>query len=192
MRRVLLLGATGFLVLLPWLNGGEAEEVSPVAAREGAQIPPDAAPPGAEGTQGSSSVPSPEEARAQRGEPAGTPAGAAASGEAQAGKDKGAGNDLPIRDPFQSFLPYDVSQRLAAPQPEPGPEEGGPAKEDVLDLTQFNVAGLVWGIEQARAIINNQIVGVGDTIGEAQVLRIDRDGILFGYHEREFLLKRNL
>ncbi len=115
---------------------------------------------------------------------------------ARQGEDKAqeaAAPELSFRDPFRSFLPYDVAQQNGVEGSALGEDaQASIPKEEILDLSQFSVAGLVWGIEEARAIINGEIVAVGDTIGEAQVLRIDRDGILFGFHGREYLLKRNL
>ena len=100
---------------------------------------------------------------------------------------------LDFRDPFQSFLPSDVTEREEMEVPEwMKEEELEVPQEEVLDVSQFKVTGLVWGIDEARAIINDQILAVGDTIAEAVILRIDRDGILFGFHGHEYLLERNL
>ncbi len=119
------------------------------------------------------------------------PPEAAAPQGAPKGRQAPPASDLSFRDPFQSFLPSDVveqEERAEASSTDENTESI--PEEELLDLSQFSVAGLVWGIDEARAIINGEIVAVGDAIGEAQVLRIGRDGILFGFHGREYLLKR--
>ncbi len=100
--------------------------------------------------------------------------------------------DFSFRDPFQSFLPVHVAQRGEMEEPDWMRQEELIPEEEVLDLSQFTVTGLVWGLDEARAIIDDQILAVGDTIREAQILRIDREGILFDFHGREYLLERNL
>jgi len=117
---------------------------------------------------------------------------AAASPQAEKNQKEALEVDLNFRDPFQSFLPSDIKEREQMEEPEwqKGQEEQIP-REEILDVSDFSVTGLVWGIEEARAIINGEILAVGDTIGGGKILRIDRDGILFGYYGREYLLKRN-
>ncbi|MGE5279645.1 MAG: hypothetical protein ACM3L6_02730 [Deltaproteobacteria bacterium] len=100
--------------------------------------------------------------------------------------------DLSFRDPFRSFLPFDQDLFRQAEREvrEKGMGEEEIPEEEVLNLGQFDVAGLVWGVEQARAIINGKIYGVGDVISDATIVRIDRKGILFEYKGREYQLPR--
>src|SRR5512135_344345 len=88
------------------------------------------------------------------------------------------------RDPFVSGLPRKVIP-VGVTQATP---EGPTHKAFVAD--QFKVTGMVWGIEKAKAIINDQIVGVGDVINEATIKRIDKEGILVEFDGQEYLLKR--
>jgi len=101
--------------------------------------------------------------------------------------------DLTFRDPFLSFLPQDIEEQQEETEFEASwaqEDSGEIPEEEVLDTSVFEVSGLVWGIDEARAIINGSIVGVGDTIGDAKILRIDREGILFLYFDRQYLLDR--
>ncbi len=119
--------------------------------------------------------------------------GPAAPNETDADRQERPEADFNFRDPFQSFFPFDVVQREEMEEPAWMNEQGEPVpEEEVLHVEQFKVTGLVWGIEEARAIIDDQVLGVGDTIKGAEIVRIDREGILFDFHGRAYLLKRKL
>jgi hypothetical protein len=95
------------------------------------------------------------------------------------------------RDPFEKALPVE--------EPEVSPERAGDSKEisgltsqKEFDPSLFDVSGLVWGIEESRAIINGQIVGVGSVVEDATIKKIDKEGILLEFDGQEVLLKRNM
>jgi hypothetical protein len=94
-----------------------------------------------------------------------------------------------IQDPFISSLPLKsvvVSQSEAAairPTTETGPNEK-------FDYSSLKVSGLVWGAEKPRAIIDEKVVGIGDTIKEAKILNISKEGILFNYRGKQYLMER--
>lgn len=62
-----------------------------------------------------------------------------------------------------------------------------------VTLPAMTVSGIVWGTIQPRAIINGDIYEEGDIVkdAEAQVKRINEEGILFMYKDKEFLMKRS-
>lgn len=61
--------------------------------------------------------------------------------------------------------------------------------EDVFLPEGFLVQGMVWGVEPTKAIINDEVVSKGDTILDAQVLDIKKDGVHLLYSGKEFIVK---
>lgn len=66
------------------------------------------------------------------------------------------------------------------------------AEEESVTPPAFTVTGIVWGTDRPQAIINDGIYGEGDIIEgtEAKIKKIDEEGILFEFKEKEFLKKR--
>lgn len=76
-------------------------------------------------------------------------------------------------------LPSILKARLfKKPVPEP---VAGPAEEILPDFT-VTVTGTVWGTDNPVAIIDGEICCVGDRVKEAEILQIDKHGVLFLYH----------
>lgn len=44
-------------------------------------------------------------------------------------------------------------------------------------MPSLKVTGLVWNTDQPRAIINGQIVGIGDMVQDVKILNISKDSI---------------
>lgn len=83
-----------------------------------------------------------------------------------------------LRDPLRS--PWEIKEEApTAPVVE----------EEIVSLPSFSVQGMAWGAEPAKAIINEQVLGKGDTILDAQVLDIKKDGIHLLYKGKEFIIK---
>jgi len=55
-------------------------------------------------------------------------------------------------------------------------------------LSGLTVQGIIWGGRVAQAIINNSVVKVGDTVQGAQIIEINKDGIVVSYGNREFII----
>lgn len=70
-------------------------------------------------------------------------------------------------------------------QPYPDPT---PVQEPPPSLT---VQGLIWNSKRPQAIINNQVVDIGDTVQEAKVLAIEKFKIRVLYRGKEFDLPQN-
>ncbi|MFH0801948.1 MAG: hypothetical protein V2A78_06115 [bacterium] len=92
-----------------------------------------------------------------------------------------------LKDPFESYLPSDevpaLGQQPSLPQAEPEtPEE--------FDYTLLAVTGIVWGSAKPKAIINGDVVGKGDVVNGAEIIDISKEGILFKYNDKEYLMKR--
>jgi len=72
------------------------------------------------------------------------------------------------------FAPLEL-QRVQAPVQKEGP--------------QFRLNGIVWSEDQPLAIVNDTIVGVGDTIQGAQVVEIKRREVILKYEGKVLSLK---
>ncbi len=86
-----------------------------------------------------------------------------------------------LRDPFKSpfemqAIPVVVEAELTAPTAEYG-------------LSHLNVQGMVWGSKMPQAIINNQIVRIGEVIDGAEVLEIRREGVYVLYEGRQYIVR---
>ncbi len=89
-------------------------------------------------------------------------------------------NATSLRDPFD---------------PEPLKEEDDEKKDKdakdnrpQLPLPNLVVQGIVWGAELSQAIINNQVVKVGDQIEGVRIVGISKDGIIVFYGGRKQLI----
>ena len=62
--------------------------------------------------------------------------------------------------------------------------------KDEFDYSSLKVTGLVWGAQMPKAIIDGNVVGIGDTVKEAKILDISKVGIMFDYKGKQYLMKR--
>lgn len=76
-----------------------------------------------------------------------------------------------LRDPFKTLI---ISEKQS------GQEVAG-TQQPKLDLTKFNVQGIIWGGKIPQAIINNQVLGINDLIVGAKILKIDQEGITLNF-----------
>ena len=96
---------------------------------------------------------------------------------------------LTVRDPFLPQLPKtqimktaveaDLRTRHNKPdkvEPRPVTEVPKP-KESPVVLPVLRVQGIIWGTDKPEAIINDHVVGVGESILKAKVQTIYKDGI---------------
>ncbi len=98
-----------------------------------------------------------------------------------------------FRDPFISGLPKEVETKIVA-MPAQTSEAGYEAVElapEEFDYSSLSVTGLLWGSDKPKAIINNDIFGIGSVINGATIVQIDAKGILFEYNGKQFLLQRS-
>jgi len=73
------------------------------------------------------------------------------------------------RDPLKSLLP-----RVA-------PAPGKPLK--------MNVQGLIWNTDRPSAIINGQVLNIGDSIDSAKIINITKEGVLIIFSGEKFLIR---
>ncbi len=79
-----------------------------------------------------------------------------------------------LKDPFQSAL---TGEKVGEVQ-----KEGG-ASAQPPDL---RVQGIVWGGNAPQAIVNDKVVNAGDNIGEAKIIKIDKEGVLVSSGGRQY------
>ena len=90
-----------------------------------------------------------------------------------------------LKDPFESYLPNQEKPEEVSPSA----GKAGVA-EETFDTSSLQVTGLVWGTENPKAIINGNVVGKGDVVNGGEIIDISKEGILFKYKEKEYLMKR--
>jgi len=89
-----------------------------------------------------------------------------------------------VRNPFQSCLPHKVEQ----------PVEEAPAEQPVIEVKEifdeslYKINGLIWGSYKPKAIINNEIYGVGDKLSEAEITKIDKNGVTLIFNDEEYVI----
>lgn len=95
---------------------------------------------------------------------------------------------MAFRDPFKTWLP---SKEKGVPKMTEESVDMGPvAVEEKFDYSTLDVTGIVWGEAQPKAIINDNVYGIGDEINEATIINISKDGILLKFKNKEYLMKR--
>ena len=59
--------------------------------------------------------------------------------------------------------------------------------KETFNASIYNVDGLIWGYKP-KAIINNDIYGIGDKLGKAEIVRIDKDGVALVFNDEEYVI----
>ncbi|MDD5291807.1 MAG: hypothetical protein PHY46_01305 [Candidatus Omnitrophica bacterium] len=57
-----------------------------------------------------------------------------------------------------------------------------------FDASMYKINGLLWGAQETKAIINNEIYNVGDKLGEAKITKIDKNGVTVIFNNKEYIL----
>lgn len=96
---------------------------------------------------------------------------------------------IDFKDPFMSALPSKEKDLPEDTPVEEGAVEAEPEEE--FDPAKYQVTGLVWGQAAPKAIINDSIYGIGDTVEGAKIINIDKEGILWEFNSKEYLMKRD-
>lgn len=81
-----------------------------------------------------------------------------------------------LRDPLANLLPK--------PVPAPAVSEQAPVEEvkPPEPPPQLLVKGIWWEAGRPKALINNEIYGIGESIGGARITAIARDGVTLDFH----------
>lgn len=88
-----------------------------------------------------------------------------------------------LPDPFLS--PFEI-EALSKTQVEIKTEELEISQEE---LEGFQVTGVVWGSKLPQAIINENVVRVGEIINGASIVDITKEGVYVVYEEKKYLLR---
>ena len=77
------------------------------------------------------------------------------------------------------------------PREEPAPMEPAPLKEEHVFFSRdaFELSGLIWDSDRPQAILNGQIVNIGDRLDQWTVLHIDKQGVEVGQKNKVFLIE---
>ena len=84
--------------------------------------------------------------------------------------------------PFAAKLPKKIPLQ-AIPEVQPSPFEprvplpSAPLKEEEPQAPSFKIFGIVWNTDRPQAIINNQVVSMGDKIENSEIVAINKIGI---------------
>lgn len=84
----------------------------------------------------------------------------------------------PVEQIIREVVEY-KAESLADPfiAPEMEGEPAGPVETQAMPLPNFSVQGVIWGGSLPQAIINDQVVKIGDTIQGAKVISIGKEGV---------------
>ncbi len=83
-----------------------------------------------------------------------------------------------LRDPFRDYLTEDSESEIST--------EIGVRKETEVSPPSLIVQGIISGGRINQAIINNKIVKVGDTIEDAIITNIDKNGITISFSNKSY------
>ena len=81
------------------------------------------------------------------------------------------------RDPFSTYLRKDDLNSAALENADLKPE---------FDLSILKVQGIIWGVNTPQAIINNEVLTVGNLIQGAKILSIEKKGITLSFKGRVY------
>lgn len=90
------------------------------------------------------------------------------------------------RDPLRPALPVRPKKEKPLEKAKETPKETKKEPPKEIILPTFTITGIVWGKASPRAIIDNQVYKIGDTIKGAKILDITEKGIRMIYEEKEF------
>lgn len=58
--------------------------------------------------------------------------------------------------------------------------------EKTFDVSIYEVQGLIWATNKPKAIINNEIYSIGDKLGGADITKIDKEGVILIFDDKEY------
>ena len=110
-----------------------------------------------------------------------------------------------LRDPFTPQLPLPPVEEIQKPAVQnppkespskqemviPQPSSQKTTKEEPLKPPAMKIFGVIWNSNQPQAIINDQIVKVGDHIEEWTIQKIDKEGIEISARGNKILIPTN-
>ena len=102
---------------------------------------------------------------------------------------EGISETMHFKDPFQSQLPIrEIALPILGVKVEVKPIQKA---EEVINPPMLNITGLVWGASRPQAIINDQVVDIGNVIEDATIININKSGVDISYRGKRFTLDPN-
>lgn len=91
-----------------------------------------------------------------------------------------------LRDPFSDLfqLAEEKAKKEKEAQIVQAPLENIVPDKPLPSLDNFKVQGVIWGGKFPQAIINNKVLGVGDSIEGVEIIKIDKKGITLNFAGR--------
>jgi hypothetical protein len=87
-----------------------------------------------------------------------------------------------LRDPLKSLLPAERRVLASATPQGTTISTGSSAPTGAVALPPLVVQGVVWGTLAPKAIINNEVYGVGDVVRGVTIVSITHEGVLVEVH----------
>jgi hypothetical protein len=87
-----------------------------------------------------------------------------------------------LRDPFKAYIIKEEPVPVILP-------ESSELTNPTLNLNRFTVQGIIWGVKVPQAIINNQVLTIGDLIEGAEILSIEKSGVTLIFSGSVYNLK---
>ena len=86
------------------------------------------------------------------------------------------------RSPFKDWFPIIIKEEPI--------EEVIVKPEKVFDVSGYSLQGIVWGSYKPKAVINNKIYSIGDILDEAEIIKIDKEGVVLKLEDKEYVIAR--
>jgi len=95
-----------------------------------------------------------------------------------------------LRDPFIDLFQLSIENEQKEKEMKNirVPKEVTKTQEPLPSLEKFKVQGVIWGGKFPQAIINNKVLGVGDSIDGVEIVNIEKKGITLNLAGRAFNL----
>ena len=95
-----------------------------------------------------------------------------------------------VKNPFKPYTSFNEEASVAETPVVNSEETPKQTVENKFDYSSLKVTGTVWGNDKPKAIINDKVVGIGDVVDDAKIINITKDGILFEYKDKQYLMNR--
>ena len=104
-----------------------------------------------------------------------------------------------LKDPFSTRVPAPViiapakviatAMKSVVEAVASTPKPSAPQEQPVVKAPELKVSGVVWEGDSPQAIINDRVVGVGDTVKDAKVVAIRRSEVEVGVQGKNFVIR---
>jgi hypothetical protein len=96
-------------------------------------------------------------------------------------------NGRNYRDPLK--IPLELMKPIKIEKVEEVGEKEEVKFEEEIILPEFKLQGILWGGKRPQAIINDRVFDKGMVIDEAEIINIDKEGVIFLYKNKKFIVR---